>query len=304
MNFKDSKEYQKIFQFDKSIENRIISRESTWLEFKESFNWGSKAKYAKTLAAFVNNRGGYLVFGVSDNPRNLKGLQTGNFENMDERNITEYLNSVFSPEIQYEKFIVSVRKKRVGVIFVQESNDKPTICLKPDDVLKEAEIYYRYNARSEKIKFPELKTLLDNVREKESEKWSQLFKSIAKIGPTNAAVLNVVSHEIIGQESMSIQITDSVEAPEFRLEEKDILKNYPLTYAALITEMKKRYSDFKLNRRFHKIRKPIMQNPIFCWTRYLDPKNTKSSKKDFYSYDIFKEFDKHYISKKSISPTP
>ena len=53
---------------------RLISRESSWLEFKESFGWHSLAKYLKTSAAYANTKGGYIVFGVADRPHILKGL--------------------------------------------------------------------------------------------------------------------------------------------------------------------------------------------------------------------------------------
>ena len=36
----------------------LKSRESNTVEFKESFNKNSTAKYAKTMAAYSNNRGG------------------------------------------------------------------------------------------------------------------------------------------------------------------------------------------------------------------------------------------------------
>jgi hypothetical protein len=40
----NSDDYKKIFSFHKSIADRIISRESSWLEFKGSFNLGSRDK--------------------------------------------------------------------------------------------------------------------------------------------------------------------------------------------------------------------------------------------------------------------
>ncbi|MCL4497246.1 MAG: hypothetical protein M1467_03950 [Deltaproteobacteria bacterium] len=48
MNFEDSEYYKKIFVFHNSYPDRIISRESGRLGFKEFFNWGSKDEYAKT----------------------------------------------------------------------------------------------------------------------------------------------------------------------------------------------------------------------------------------------------------------
>ena len=107
-DFQNTDDYKKIFLFHKSIAARIVSRESGWLEFKESFNWNSKDKYAKSMNAFANNKGGYIVFGIKDQPRELVGLQSTNFETTDEAKISSYLNSVFSPEIIFEKFVITV----------------------------------------------------------------------------------------------------------------------------------------------------------------------------------------------------
>ena len=49
----------------------LKSRESNTVEFKQSFNSGNSATYAKTMAAFANNRGGYIIFGVKDKPREI-----------------------------------------------------------------------------------------------------------------------------------------------------------------------------------------------------------------------------------------
>ena len=49
-----------------------------WQEFKISFNWNSRDKYAKSMVAFANNKGGYIVFGVKDKPRDLVRLQSNN----------------------------------------------------------------------------------------------------------------------------------------------------------------------------------------------------------------------------------
>ena len=39
----------------------LKSRESNTVEFKESFNKSNTPKYAKTMAAYANNRGGYII---------------------------------------------------------------------------------------------------------------------------------------------------------------------------------------------------------------------------------------------------
>lgn len=193
-----NKNFQTIFKLHPTISNRVTSRESNSLEFKKAFNWHSKDKYAKTIAAFANNRGGFLVFGIKSNPRNLVGLRSKNFENLDEARITEYLNSIFSPEVFWEKFTYKIKNLEIGVISVQEGFNKPIICIKNDGVLKEAEIYYRYSGRSEKIKYPELINLISEIKEQERKGWTELIRKIAKIGPQNIAILDTLEGKIEG----------------------------------------------------------------------------------------------------------
>lgn len=199
IDFKKSNEYKKIFQFHETESERVISRESSSLEFKESFDWNLKDKYAKSMIAFANNKGGYIVFGIKDKPRDLVGLQSDNFEDMDEAKITEYLNSVVVPEIIFEKFTIVEKNKTVGILHTQQAEVKPLVCIKNDKELKEAEIYYRYNARSEKIKYPELKMMFDVVREEERKSWRRLFEKISKIGSTNAVIMDTITGEISGK---------------------------------------------------------------------------------------------------------
>jgi len=199
MDFQKSTDYEKIFSFHDSMADRLVSRESGWLEFKESFNWNSKDKYAKSLIAFANNKGGYIVFGVKDKPRDIVGLQSNNFEDVDEAKITAYLNSVFAPEIIFEKFVITVKTKKIGLLYAQQAKIKPIVCLKNDGELREADIYYRYNARSERIKYPEIKAMFDFVKEAERKSWLEHFEKISKIGPTNAAIMDTIGGEITGK---------------------------------------------------------------------------------------------------------
>ncbi|MDI6820761.1 MAG: ATP-binding protein [Patescibacteria group bacterium] len=345
MKFINSEDYKKIFTFNPSTPNRITARESGWLEFKESFNWLSKQGYTKSMAAFANNKGGYIVFGVKNNPKELVGLQSNNFEATDEEKITSYLNSCFSPEIEYEKFIVNVKSKTVGIVRIHQNRDKPVVCIKNDGELKESDIYYRYSGKSERIKYPELKALLEKLKETERKSWMEHLEKISKVGANNAAILDVLNGEISGeggtlvidrklipklrfissgslQESgkpvlkligdvkpvsvvtskngtklirgTGFQITDNPKAPIIRLEELDILKKYPLNYRTLAKKLSGRYTDFKQNKKFNDLKKKLLGNKKFSLTRRLDPSNPKSTSQTFYSYSVYKEFDKHY----------
>ena len=48
-------------------DGRLFHREGQELEFKEQFNLAGLAEYFRDFAAFANNRGGYMVFGVTEN---------------------------------------------------------------------------------------------------------------------------------------------------------------------------------------------------------------------------------------------
>lgn len=64
---------------DFNLNLRVTSREGKHREFKRSFNNQQIAKYAKTLAAFSNTDGGVLIFGVTDSPRNIVGIDEAVF---------------------------------------------------------------------------------------------------------------------------------------------------------------------------------------------------------------------------------
>lgn len=59
------------------------------------------------------------------------------------------------------------------------------MCIKNvgDRELIEGDIYYRYSARSEKIKYPELKELLENAKEFERKNGWNIYKILLELDP-------------------------------------------------------------------------------------------------------------------------
>jgi hypothetical protein len=279
----DFEEIKKIVSFESQDSNQIKHRECSWLEFKESFNWLSKSDYAKTIASFANNKGGYIIFGIKNKPRQIIGLQNNNFDDMDEAKITEYLNSVFSPEINYEKDTLTENFNKIGLFYVYQSSNKPVVCIKTDKEIKEGEIYYRYNARSEKIKYPEIKKLIEQIKEETTKQWRNALTKMSKISDP---------------ENIDFRITDNENAPLMRIAEEDILTNYPWTYSDLTKQLKARYSDFKQGSKFHELKKKYIKDLSLCHTRKLNPNNPKTSHQTFYSKKIIKEFNNYYSIKK------
>lgn len=94
-------DYVRKILFNNSVDGVLKSRESNTVEFKESFNKNSTAKYAKTMAAYSNNRGGYIIFGVKDKPRRIIGLKNDNFDNINQEQFSEVINSLFAPAMNW-----------------------------------------------------------------------------------------------------------------------------------------------------------------------------------------------------------
>ena len=82
------------------------------------------------------------------------------------------------------------------------------------------------------------------------------------------------------------------------LSEEDIRRQYPWDYGELTEKLQNRFRDFKANPKYHDLRKKLATNPQYMKSRYLDPGNPKSSRKDFYNPNIVKEFDKSYTLRK------
>lgn len=189
---------RKIFSFESELSDRLVSRENSRLEFKESFNLGSADDYAKTAGAFANAQGGYIVFGVKDQPRQLLGLKSNNFESLDPGKLTLALSERFSPEIAWEAFVWEIRGYKVGLLYFGEASQKPVVCTRSGGSLKQGTIYYRYRGRSEAIRYPELRRLLDEEKTKERDLWLKQLKKMASVGIGKVGVLDLASGEVTG----------------------------------------------------------------------------------------------------------
>ena len=189
---------RKIFSFESQLSDRLTSRENGRLEFKEAFDLGSADKYAKTAAAFANAQGGYIVFGVKDSPRQMIGLKTANFENFDTGRLTAALNEWMSPEIEWESFVWEIRGYKVGLLYFAEASHKPVVCTRNGKGLAEGSIFYRYRGRSETIKYPELRRILEEEKARERDLWFRQLKKMSDVGVGQVAVLDLKSGEVSG----------------------------------------------------------------------------------------------------------
>lgn len=172
-------------------QGRVKSRERNNLEYKETFGLSSWAKYAKTMSAFANNQGGYILFGIKDSPREVKGVNSA-FNDFKQEKFTESLNSLFSPEIIWECGTVDVNGVSIGFIYTEEAFVKPVIALRSESSEKIAsgDVFYRYRGRSEKIKYPEMNRIIEERAKKERDQILKLMETIRKSDTTNLGIVN------------------------------------------------------------------------------------------------------------------
>lgn len=106
--------------------------------------------------------------------------------------------------------------------------------------------------------------------------------------------VNISFKRSSGAAATAVIVTNDPNAIKVTVSEEDIRQQYPWDYGQLTKKLKERYMDFKENGKYHRLRKPLMNDARYVKARFLDPGNPRSSRKDFYSPNIIVEFDKSY----------
>lgn len=144
--------------------NQLFQKEDLNVEYKLNFDRGSKeakAQYCKEIVALYNCEGGYLFFGINDKTFQIEGLT--DFSDIDNADLSNDLNTYFSPTINFQSRQVSIDNKIVFAIYVQKRLDIPSVCIKDhQSTLKSGIIYWRYPGKSSPIEAGDLIQLLNS----------------------------------------------------------------------------------------------------------------------------------------------
>lgn len=186
---------------DFNAELRVSSREGKHREFKRNFNTQHVVKYAKTLAAFSNTDGGVLLFGVTDAPRNIVGVDAAAFP--EEAVWADRLRSYFSPEIAFEIKAYEVQNRHVVAIAVPKGSRLPIICSRDasvrierdgrqqdEPVLRQGAIYYRQSASTRPIQYVELQAILEERDAQRMQAFLQSIEIINRLGPEKVGIVD------------------------------------------------------------------------------------------------------------------
>lgn len=207
---------EQVVEFLREEGGRLHHREGQTLEFKEQYNFAGLPEYLRDFSAFANNRGGYLIFGVTNTPRVAEGLSESSaeqFEKIDPEKITGFSLEIFSQDISWKHDVIEHDGKKFGYFRVFECNNKPVITKQnhgKDQELRNGDIYYRYGGRTQRIQSAELENIISHRIQRTNQSWIDLMGKIGRIGPQNAAILDADSGKIEASNNQVLVIDDEL----------------------------------------------------------------------------------------------
>lgn len=169
---------------------RVTARETFDLEFKREMTLPVFKKSLKTIAAFANRKGGIIVFGVQDRPKNVVGCVDFLDDGVQSEQISQYL----SPQPTTKFFELPIGDQIVGVLCVEALIKQPCIAVKDlagaegKHLLNQGQIYVRRRGQTAPITGVEFNQIM-NLRDESIRKEIFNFLSLGRsIGFENAVV--------------------------------------------------------------------------------------------------------------------
>ncbi|MNS28575.1 Divergent AAA domain protein [compost metagenome] len=182
---------------------RLAEGESDTTECKAGFGLKHSHQWVKAIAALANNRGGYVLFGVADGGHKgaagqdlsyaVVGLGSDEFTKIDPAEITNKLRSVLDPTPRIEIATRHIGGTLIGVIHVEQHPSRPVIAQKTEggDKIKEGDIFYRYPGQSIRIKYSDLRAMLDQRDRQARLDVMPMVERLLALGPQRALVADL-----------------------------------------------------------------------------------------------------------------
>lgn len=209
-----------MFQKQASGSWRFKYGESDRHECKQDFGFKHAGKWLRAVAALANNSGGYIVYGVTDkkitdgevDPDSyaVGGLGNLDFVNADPADFTKRIKATFDPTPVVEAGVVDLEGTKVGIMYVHQHRSRPVIAQKGDgDQVREGDIFFRYPGQSARIKYSDLRTILDDRDRHSREQILPMVEKLLQLGPQSAMIADLTTG-IIGDENRSIVIGEDL----------------------------------------------------------------------------------------------
>jgi Putative DNA-binding domain len=168
-------------------------------ECKANFGFKHSGAWLKAIAALANNRGGYVLFGIQDKNEIdaaksyvVAGLNSDEFCKADPAEFTRRIKSVLDPTPRVYIVSTQIGGFHIGVMYVEQHPSRPVIATKPEgNQLKEGDIFYRYPGQSSRIKYSDLRALLDERDAQARRDVLPLVERLLALGPRRALVADL-----------------------------------------------------------------------------------------------------------------
>jgi hypothetical protein len=173
--------------------------ESEEHECKHDFDPKKLTSAIRAIAALANNKGGYLFFGVSNQGYRVEGVGAA-FADTDVVRIVEKVKAHLSPTPSITaKGVIDFEGKGVGFVYVEKHPDRPVIVYRDGDGLNEGEILFRYAGQSSRIKFGDLRAMLEERDRRAQVALASAARKLADVGTANALILDLEKNVIDAQ---------------------------------------------------------------------------------------------------------
>ncbi|GFZ94183.1 AlbA family DNA-binding domain-containing protein [Sphingobium fuliginis] len=157
-------------------------------ECKASFRLRNPHVWLRAIAALANNRGGYILFGVHDKDTAqtdgvdksfaVLGLTGTEFANLDPADLTSHVKAKLDPTPRVRSTVIDFGGKAVGILHVEQHPSRPVIVTKQEGDIREGDIFFRYPGQSSRIKYGDLRTMLD---ERDAMARQQILPMVEKL---------------------------------------------------------------------------------------------------------------------------
>lgn len=180
---------------------KVGSRERRGLEFKQACDENTRKKCLKTIAAFANTGGGRIIFGVTDNNRQVCGIDPTDFP--DEAEIDDFISKYLSPTPIFEmvehslhgRDIIELRVERMTKPPVIATRDCQTAEVRNKNVLQQGIVYCRRAGKSCPASSDEYRAMLERRDQAVQSAITDLLDHAKKVGFDRVSIADFSNYQ-------------------------------------------------------------------------------------------------------------
>lgn len=181
----------------------LKTHENERVEAKQNFALKPEHRFAdplRSIAGLANNDGGFIFFGIKDQPDGslqVVGMNDDAFSKADPADLNRCLAGAFVPVPTFATFTMEVDGKSVGVIYVEKHHHAPVVALKNvNNEFREGTIYYRYVGETRPIKPGELHRI---IAHREQKAVAEFARRMSKVASGQTATLDLDNGKVEGK---------------------------------------------------------------------------------------------------------